>query len=82
MDGQTGQAAAKGSRCPLDGEIRQSASPISTGRLSARERDALNGTKTLQDVYAEREVIRLASNETEAAIAKLASQEEILAFSW
>ena len=48
----------------------------------ARERDALNGTKTLQDVYAEREAIRLASNEAEAAIAKLASQEEILAFSW
>ena len=48
----------------------------------ARERDALNGTKTLQDVYAEREVIRLASNGAEAAIAKLASQEEILAFSW
>ncbi|MBF0326434.1 MAG: hypothetical protein HQL42_15380 [Alphaproteobacteria bacterium] len=48
----------------------------------ARERDALNGTKTLQEVYAEREVIRLASNEAEAAIAKLASQEEILAFSW
>ena len=48
----------------------------------ARERDALNGTKTLQDVYAEREVIRLASNEAEAAIAKLTSQEEILAFSW
>ena len=48
----------------------------------ARERDALNGTKTLQDVYAEREVIRRASNEAEAAIAKLASQEEILAFSW
>jgi hypothetical protein len=48
----------------------------------ARERDALNGTKTLQEVYAEREVIRRASNEAEAAIAKLASQEEILAFSW
>lgn len=48
----------------------------------ARERDVLNGTKTLQEVYAEREVIRLASNEAEAAIAKLASQEEILAFSW
>lgn len=48
----------------------------------ARERDALNGTKTLQEVYAEREIIRLASNEAEAAIAKLASQEEILAFSW
>ena len=48
----------------------------------ARERDALNGTKTLQEVYAEREVIRLASNQAEAAIAKLASQQEILAFSW
>ena len=48
----------------------------------ARERDVLNGTKTLQEVYAEREVIRRASNEAEAAIAKLASQEEILAFSW
>ncbi|CAA7616801.1 conserved hypothetical protein [Candidatus Terasakiella magnetica] len=48
----------------------------------ARERDALNGTKTLQDVYTERELIRRASNEAEAAIAKLASQEEILAFSW
>ena len=48
----------------------------------ARERDVLNGTKTLQEVYAEREVIRLASNQAEAAIAKLASQEEILAFSW
>ena len=48
----------------------------------ARERDVLNGTKTLQEVYAEREVIRRASNEAEAAIVKLASQEEILAFSW
>ena len=48
----------------------------------ARERDALNGTKSLQEVYAEREVIRLASNGAEAAIAKLASQEDILAFSW
>lgn len=48
----------------------------------ARERDALNGTKTLQEVYAEREVIRLASNQAEAAIAKLATQEEIQSFSW
>lgn len=48
----------------------------------ARERDALNGTTTLQEVYTERELIRMASNEAEAAIAKLASQEEILAFSW
>lgn len=48
----------------------------------ARERDVLNGTTTLQEVYTERELIRMASNEAEAAIAKLASQEEILAFSW
>ena len=48
----------------------------------ARERDALNGTKTLQDVYAEREIIRLASNQAEAGVAKLASLEETLAFSW
>ncbi|WP_096701319.1 hypothetical protein [Magnetospirillum sp. 15-1] len=48
----------------------------------ARERDALNGTKSLQEVYAEREVIRQASNEAEATIAKLATQDEILSFSW
>ncbi|CAA7615688.1 hypothetical protein [Magnetospirillum sp. UT-4] len=48
----------------------------------ARERDVLNGTTTLQDVYTERELIRMASNEAEAAIAKLASQEELQAFSW
>ena len=48
----------------------------------ARERDALNGTTTLQDVYTERELIRMASNEAEAAVAKLATQEAIQAFSW
>lgn len=48
----------------------------------ARERDALNGTKTLQEVYTERELIRMASNEAEAAIAKLVTQEAIQAFSW
>ena len=48
----------------------------------ARERDALNGTDTLQVVYAEREAIRTASNETEAAIAELASFDEIRAFTW
>ena len=48
----------------------------------ARERDALNGTDTLQEVYAEREAIRTASNETEAAIAELASFDEIRAFTW
>ncbi|KAF0224629.1 MAG: hypothetical protein FD176_811 [Rhodospirillaceae bacterium] len=48
----------------------------------ARERDVLNGTTTLQEVYTERELIRLASNEAETAIAKLATQEAIQAFSW
>jgi hypothetical protein len=48
----------------------------------ARERDALNGTDTLQVVYAEREAIRTASNEAETAIAELASFDEIRAFTW
>ncbi len=48
----------------------------------ARERDALNGTDTLQVVYAEREGIRTASNEAETAIAELASFDEIRAFTW
>ena len=48
----------------------------------ARERDALNGTTTLQEVYTERELIRLASDEAEAAIANLATLEDVLAFSW
>ena len=48
----------------------------------ARERDALNGTDTLQVVYAEREAIRTASNEAEAAIAELTSFDEIRAFTW
>ena len=34
----------------------------------ATEQDALNGTTTLNDVYAEREAIRAKSNEIEAAI--------------
>lgn len=48
----------------------------------ARERDALNGTTSLQDVYTERELIRLASDEAETAIASLASLGDIQAFSW
>ena len=48
----------------------------------ARERDALNGTDTLQVVYAEREAIRTASNEAETAIVELASFDEIRAFTW
>lgn len=48
----------------------------------ARERDALNGTTTLQDVYAEREAIRTASDEAETAISALATLDEIQAFIW
>ena len=48
----------------------------------ARERDALNGTTTLQDVYAEREAIRTASDEAETAITALATMEELQAFTW
>lgn len=48
----------------------------------ARERDALNGTDTLQGVYAVREAIRTASNEAETAINELASFDEIRAFTW
>lgn len=48
----------------------------------ARERDALNGTTSLQDVYAEREAIRTASDEAETAIGALATLDEIQAFTW
>ncbi len=48
----------------------------------ARERDALNGTTILQDVYAERELIRVASDEAETAVAGLERLEEISAFTW
>ncbi|MBO6522104.1 hypothetical protein [Thalassospira sp.] len=48
----------------------------------ARERDALNGTTTLQDVYAEREAIRTASDEAELAILDLTSLDEIREFIW
>ena len=48
----------------------------------ARERDAINGTTTLQDVYAERELIRQASDEAEAAVGGLESMEKIALFSW
>lgn len=48
----------------------------------AKERDALNNTATLQDVYAEREAIRVASDEAEAAIADLTTLDEIRTFTW
>ena len=48
----------------------------------ARERDVLNRTSTLQEVYAEREAIRAASNEAETAIAELAFFDDIRDFTW
>ena len=48
----------------------------------ARERDVLNGTTVLQEVYAEREAIRGASDEAELAILDLATLDEIMAFTW
>ena len=48
----------------------------------AKERDALNGTETVKDVYAEREAIRTASDEAETAIGKLETLEEIATFTW
>ena len=48
----------------------------------ARERDFLNGTKKLREIYAEREAIREASDQAEADVAALNTLEEIRAFSW
>ena len=48
----------------------------------AKERDALNGTTTLQDIYADRELIRGLSDEAEVAVLLLDTMEEVIAFSW
>ena len=48
----------------------------------ARERDFMNGTKKLREVYAEREAIREASDQAEADVAALGTLEEIRAFTW
>ena len=48
----------------------------------AKERDALNGTATLQEVYAKRELIRGLSDEAESAVAGLRTLESVAAFSW
>ncbi|WP_339862533.1 hypothetical protein [Thalassospira alkalitolerans] len=48
----------------------------------ARERDALNGTTAVQDVYAERETIRSASDDAELAVLDLVTLDEIRAFTW
>lgn len=48
----------------------------------AKERDFLNGTKKLREIYAEREAIREASDQAEADVAVLNTLEEIRGFSW
>ena len=48
----------------------------------AKERDALNNTTTLQDIYAERELIRGLSDEAEVAALLLETLEDVVAFSW
>ena len=45
----------------------------------ANEQDALNGTSTINSVYAEREAIRVASNVTQAAINSATSFENAVA---
>ena len=48
----------------------------------AKERDALNGTNTLQEIYADRELIRGLSDEAEVAVLLLETLEEVTEFSW
>jgi hypothetical protein len=48
----------------------------------AKERDALNGTTTLTDVYAERELIRGLSDKAETDVTSLESLEKLAAFTW
>jgi hypothetical protein len=48
----------------------------------AKERDALKGTNTLQDIYAERELIRGLSDEAEVAVLLLETLKEVFAFFW
>jgi len=48
----------------------------------AKERDTLNSTTTVKDIFAAREAIRTASDEAETAIADLTTPEEIRAFTW
>jgi hypothetical protein len=48
----------------------------------AKERDALNDTNTLQDIYADRELIRRLSDEAEVAVLLLENLKEIKTFTW
>ena len=48
----------------------------------AKERDSLNSTTTVKDVFAAREAIRAESDAAELAIASLTTPEEIRAFTW
>jgi hypothetical protein len=47
-----------------------------------KERDALNSTNTVQDIYAERELIRGLSDEVEKAVTAMKGMEDISGFSW
>jgi hypothetical protein len=46
----------------------------------AKERDALNGVNNVHYIYADRELIQVASDEAETAVAGLESLEEITSF--
>ena len=48
----------------------------------AKERDALNGTTSLQEIYSERELIRGLSDEAEVAALLLEKLESVAEFSW
>jgi hypothetical protein len=48
----------------------------------AKERDALNSTTTLNDVYVERELIRGLSDEAEQAVGLLKTSKEVTTFTW
>ena len=48
----------------------------------AHERDLLSGGNTATAVYTEREAIRQASNQAEAAVAGLTTLDEVRAFHW
>jgi len=48
----------------------------------AKERDTLNSTTTVKDIFAARETIRAASDAAELAIASLTTPEDIRTFTW
>jgi len=76
------QAARKALVIRIKTEAGQRITSLNWKVDRARERDVLNRTSTLQEVYAEREAIRAASNEAETAIAELAFFDDIRDFTW